>query len=456
MVLHSHLKILGIFILSIIFIAMWMVACQPVPASEIPQPEKVQIGSLRIVTQVPFVFEPHIAVDPTDPEHLAAIVISVSAFEYTAADTSKLVLYTSRDGGISWREQVPFERAFFSGDGVVGFGPDGTLFAVGLTDNGSIMSVRTNAEDTMTLSNTSAVTSLQGNDKPWLTVDLATGTLFVSYTGPTSYQYTEDAILLAKSTDGGQNWTKPVIVSQTIPMSDISAGQVVPPFGAQVMPGEETSLAVAWIWSPIPDESPTGLWVSTSQDSGQTFSAPNQIAKAWNIISTTFHEGDYYIFYKEGTEQQQKLMLAVSRDGGVTWSTSTVSGDIPLYFDLDKAPGVDVAPDGTIDVMFYAPGEEAPQCIDINAYRKRREQVWIDQCTYNIYYTFSRDDGHTFYEPIKLNTHPIIGARFVRTLGSSRPGEYMGMASTNEYAYPIWIDTQGEEGTQAYTVQIKR
>ena len=40
--------------------------------------------------------------------------------------------------------------------------------------------------------------------------------------------------------------------------------------------------------------------------------------------------------------------------------------------------------------------------------------------------------------------------------GISGAGLYMGMASTNEYAYPIWIDTQGEEGTQAFTVRIKR
>jgi len=42
------------------------------------------------------------------------------------------------------------------------------------------------------------------------------------------------------------------------------------------------------------------------------------------------------------------------------------------------------------------------------------------------------------------------------TGGISRPGEYLGMASTDEFAYPIWIDTQGAEGTQAYTVRIER
>jgi hypothetical protein len=90
------------------------------------------------------------------------------------------------------------------------------------------------------------------------------------------------------------------------------------------------------------------------------------------------------------------------------------------------------------------------------AIRRRREQGWVDQCVYNVYYTLSRDGGETFLTPIKLNDRPIVASRFVRVRGISKPGEYMGMASTNEYAYPIWIDTHSGEGTQAYMVQIER
>jgi len=454
---HASLTILARkFVLLSFILLTCTAACQSASTESTYQPDEVRVGPLRLVSQVPYVFEPHIAVDPTNPDHLAAVVISTSEFEYTAGDKSKLVLYTSIDGGVTWMEQDPFEHSIVSGDGVVGFSSDGTLYVVGLANIGSVLTVRANAEGKMTLSNTSAVTSLSGNDKPWLTVDPRDGTLYVSYDGSTDIQYTEDHALLAQSTDQGHSWTKPVIASPGVLNSAIESGQANTHFGAQVMLGKGDNLAMVWVWAPDFDTLPSGVWVATSSDKGQTFSAARQIAETWGVISTAFHEGDYYIFYREGTEQAQQLVAAISRDSGSTWTTTSVSGELPLYFDIDKAPGVNAAPNGTIDVMFYAHGEGAPECIDVTAFRKRREQGWIDQCVYNVYYTLSKDGGQSFYPPIRLNDEPIAGSRFVRTLGFSRPGEYMGMASTNEYAYPIWIDTLGTNGTQAYTVQIER
>ena len=57
---------------------------------------------------------------------------------------------------------------------------------------------------------------------------------------------------------------------------------------------------------------------------------------------------------------------------------------------------------------------------------------------------------------MRLDDAPIVGARFVRFDGYSRPGEYLGMASTDRYAYPIWIDTQGDAGTQAAMARVER
>ena len=131
------------------------------------------------------------------------------------------------------------------------------------------------------------------------------------------------------------------------------------------------------------------------------------------------------------------LAVTVSQDAGATWESSVVSGDVPLHFDLAKAPGVDVAPDGTIDVVFYAHGEGAPACIDLPAFRKRREEGWVDDCVYDVYPTFSHDRGQNFSPPLRLNEGPIVGEHFVRTFGTSRPGEHIGMASSDKYAYPI-------------------
>jgi hypothetical protein len=389
-------------------------------------------------------------------------MISLSEYDCTTPPqgecTGELVLSTSTDGGASWTDQIPFQQSVISWDGVVAFSPKGTLYVTGLagSSGSSIFVGWTDPQGEIDLSTTRSVTPLVGNDKPWITIDPDDGTIYVAYSGPTSGQYLADAILLTQSTDAGKNWTEPVRVSSAVPYTEIEARKALPPFGGQAMSGKEDHLAVAWIWGPGFDTFRTGVWVATSSDGGQTFSPAQQITEAWGVISTAFHDGDYYIFYRHGTEQSQELRVAISSDGGQSWNTSLVSGELPLHFDPDKAPGVNVAPNGIIDVMFYSHAEGAPECIDIAAYRQRREQSWVDQCLYNVYYTFSADGGKSFQSPIKLNDAPVVGTRFLRTRGSSRPGEYMGMASTNEYAYPIWIDTQGTDGTQAYTVQIER
>ncbi len=416
----------------------------------------VKVGPLRRVSQVPYVFEPHIAVDPTNPDHLAAIVISVTDFECARGCKWRLLLYTSTDGGGAWTEQEPFGFAQFSGDGVVGFGPDGTLYAVGLTGRGKVAMARFDADGQTTPSSMDFISMSWSSDKPWLTIDPRSGALYVPYSGPIGSPPESVGVKLQRSTDCGTTWSEPVAVEQGVELSANLARQAVPPFGAQVMLGEGSVLTVAWVWSPGVDNWPAGVWLATSNDGGESFSAPRQIAESWGIISTATHNGTYYVFYRRGTEQDQELAVGLSHDGGATWKSSLVSDDVPLYFNLDKAPGVSVAPDGTLDVVFYAHGEGAPDCIDLAAFRKRREEGWVDACVYDVYYTFSRDGGQTFSPPLRLNEEPIVGARFVRTQAVSRPGEYIGMASTDKYAYPIWIDTQGEEGTQAYTVRIER
>jgi hypothetical protein len=291
-----------------------------------------------------------------NPDHLAAVVASLSEFEFSGGGVWELVLYTSMDDGITWEEQIPFERSVTSGDGVVAFGPDGTLYVTGLGGSaGGVFTAWANAEGKMSLSTTSAVTSKPGNDKPWLTIDPHDGTLYVAYDGPTEEKPENQGIVLAHSGDGGKSWTEPVTIHDPgVNLAAIAAGQALSPSGAQVMMGDGSNVSIAWMWSPGIDHWPTGLWVATSSDKGQTFSTPRQIAEAWGYISTASHNGVYYILYRRGTEQAQELVVTISQDQGATWTTSLVSGEIDLYFDFDKAPGVNVAPNGTIDVMFYA------------------------------------------------------------------------------------------------------
>lgn len=66
------------------------------------------------------------------------------------------------------------------------------------------------------------------------------------------------------------------------------------------------------------------------------------------------------------------------------------------------------------------------------------------------------DGGKTWAAPTRLNASPIDGKGAVQIpSGRSWLGEYVGIASTDQYAYALWIATDGQ-GTQADMVRIQR
>jgi hypothetical protein len=80
----------------------------------------------------------------------------------------------------------------------------------------------------------------------------------------------------------------------------------------------------------------------------------------------------------------------------------------------------------------------------------------IDPCVYDVYYTFSKDGGLSFAEPVKLNGHPIQGEDFARFGIPSSAGSHLSVASGDMYAYPIWIGTPQTGKTQIYSAKIER
>jgi hypothetical protein len=364
------------------------------------------------------------------------------------------LLYTSTDGGETWAEQVPLDQygSAFT-EGMVSFAADGTLYTLGLH---SRLSVNRTVADSETepyqVVPTQSVTipSSQVFLQPWLEVDPRDGELFVAYSGRTRENL---GINLKRSQAGGDGWSYAVVVEDGVPVSEFQSGQATPPLGPQLLLGEGERVAVVWAWVPGFWQWPTGVWIATSDDGGQTFSSPRQIAETWGFVSAAAHNNTLYVFYRWGIEQEQQLAAAVSRDGGATWQTAAVSGDLPMRFDPMKAPGVGVAPDGTVDVVFYANSQDAPPCdFEMEDWRGPIfGETWTDTCFYDVYYAFSEDGGQTFSVPLRLNEVPIRGER-LSLAGFFR----MGMASTDAYATPTWIETRGDDGTQAVTVRIER
>jgi hypothetical protein len=420
-------------------------------------PDRLEIGPLQPISQVPYVAQPQIAVSPVNPDHLAAVVTAVSDFACEAADCRfNLIFYTSTDGGATWVEQSPVrETAQDTSSGAVAFGLDGALYAFGLRDGRMIIN-RTMAEGgalpyEMSPADTIPITTSPLFSQPWLSVHPQSGELFLSYAGRNRNNVGPS---LKRSVDGGATWSSTIEVDEGINADDVVNGRAMPQQDVQVMFGQGDDLAVVWTWSPDTDNLPLGVWLATSADDGATFSQARQIAQTWGPIKALAHDGAYYIFYRPGSEESQELAVAISSDGGNTWEAVSVSHDVPLYFDIDKGPGVNVAANGMIDVVFYAQAEDCG--LNLAMWRQRFEGAWIDTCLYDVYYTFSPDGGRSFSQPQRLNEGSIRGEQFVRPGGSS-VGSHPGVASTEAFAYPIWLGTEGEEeGVQTYTLRIER
>ncbi len=73
-------------------------------------PDRIKIGPVMVVSQGDhYVAEPHIAVDPTDPNHLAVSSYVLSEYDCREKCHVSTGLYTSRDGGKTWSRQLPNE-----------------------------------------------------------------------------------------------------------------------------------------------------------------------------------------------------------------------------------------------------------------------------------------------------------------------------------------------------------
>src|SRR5215213_5118769 len=241
----------------------------PVPfRSAAPAFSRNQIVT-RQIGLFPLSTEPHIAVDPFDPEHLV-----VGAIDYNFPSMSS---YVSFDGGETWEgpNQVRYfqEDLTAAGDPVVGFDRDGNVYmasiSVGLEEFrlGSLVSateissiVVSKSEDdgltwgeaVSTARSTVETTSFPDEsgrergevaadflDKPWMAIgpdpeDPERDIIHIAYTEfKTRYTtlyadelpfltspITETTIRVVHSSDGGATWSDPIGVSPTVFQSE--------------------------------------------------------------------------------------------------------------------------------------------------------------------------------------------------------------------------------------------
>ena len=402
-----------------------------------------------LVSQTPHLYQPSLAINPVWPEHMALIVTSGPTAEFSTIDpNTKLLLYTSTDGGNTWAEQTAFSgppQPTHSGD--VAFAPDGSLTIMGIRGGEIILNSAVRESDyDLSVVPQAGVTRAQVIARPRFQIDPRTGDFYLSFDSQAEDLYDTPAFI--QSANGGQTWSPTFRANQQVALADFNNGRATWPTDIHLLLGEGNNLALAWVWEAEPWIWPRDVWLSTSEDGGQTMSPPQRIGETWGPISAAANRnGRYALTLRTGTETEQQLVVAITDDNGRSWTSTTINGNIPLTFDVDQRPALSVAENGIVDVIFYAT-ETADCSLTLEEWRNEAIFSYHNSCSYNLYYSYSPDGGQSFSQPVQLNESTIRGDEFAVIDGRSQTGS-PAIVATNEAAYAAWI----EEG-QVYTSRI--
>ena len=364
---------------------------------------------------------PFLAVNPRDPRNL------LGAAWFRQTKTSVLVrigTFVSFDGGTHWHENglLPVPPGYGeSVDETIAFNTEGTGFVTAV--------IRQNQHD----ASPSALAIWQTNDggrhftgpllvetgnylaNPWIAIDRsgssATGLIALAWKHGSTIEF-------SRSTDNGQHFTRPVVIS--------SANDIRPNWPI-VLVGEASSIHVVYLshdWLPG-----NTINEAISTDQGQHFQALRLVLQFPQIqennpallsseaAAVDPRDGTLYLAF-EATNQMPghtDLELISSRDNGHSWS-------VPVFVTHDPAsdqvtrfqPQIAIQANGTVDIFYLT----------------------LSGASLESFLVESTTRGASFgaSQPIADQaTLPSIG-------GTNLLGERQGLAIGGQNLYPFWSD----------------
>ena len=268
---------------------------------------------------------------------------------------------------------------------------------------------------------------------------------------------------VAASTDGGRSFGPPV---------DLSGDRGGDYPGLDV-DGDGTLHAVMWArnYPPVPFNEPQPVqpvYYRQSTDAGKTFSAPQEIfhgnargPRPPRLAADPASNAVYVVWYshaeaenlRPGFREDLEIFFRSSLDGGKTWEELKVLNDETRQgvkvnqFD----PGISVAPDGRVDVVWYDGRHSATPPVLASNPSERGFQ--------DVYYASSSDQGRTFSPNVRVNDRSID--RSIGVWSNNVDSHFnVGVASTKDSVYFAWQDSRnGSRETDAedvYVASLKR
>ena len=455
----SKLKFKAVMMIGLIVVAVlaavivFRMATESAPLIEEPAlPVFVEESKNYPVAEVPESNnEPCIAVNPLDPNNLAA-----GGNDYgTPNGDSWCGYYWSEDSGKNWsRDLIPgypggpvsvltgYEGA---GDPVVAYDSHGSVYFAGIAfkrinlplrgiGRQSAIFVAKSTDGGKTYPQVEvvfqAITRASFHDKEWIAVDPETGYVYCVWA--LFSLYTKSQMLFSRSTDGGQSWSIPYVIS------DITATEFSVQ-GAGITVDSEGTIHIIWI--DFENQGDEQMRYTRSTDSGSSFAEPKDIAR----VAPIPREGLDNTNYRTPTLPA----IAVDRSGGpyngylyATWNDYR-NGDADTYTVISSDAGdswresqrVNDDAEGNGKDQFFATVCTSPQGYAQYIFYDRRDDP--ENTMLSVYYAITMDGGETFYQ---MNiTDTSFNGDYSR---GPFIGDYISIASSEETAHAIWADTR--------------
>jgi hypothetical protein len=329
----------------------------------------------RVVTISPrpgFFNEPSVAVDPNNPNHIAAAFQSPAFVSY------------SQDAGSSWQLASGTSPSDYKVSGdvsmvydvlghailcYIAFDKLGTTnyWAHNATRNGifvrrSLDGGKSWEANAVAVDAQPTRPNMPFEDKPYLVADDNSNSPFAGnlYLGWTEFSLTKSIILFSRSTDGGITWSPPFEISshEGTPRDDNGAVE-----GFEAVAGPDGALYTVWV-----DD--TSLVMAVSHDGGLTFEPSHPIltlpasyfqienvqrANGFPQIGMDPRTERLYITWSDTRNGDVDVFCSSSPDLGNTWSDPVRVNNDPIHDGADQFfQWVAVDPkDGSVNVVFY-------------------------------------------------------------------------------------------------------
>jgi hypothetical protein len=433
--------------------------------------------------------EVHLAVDPSDPDHLLA---TWQQDRYTSGGAARSNLVASSlNGGRSWSRRTIPDLSWCTGEDAarprasdpwVAIGVDGIAYLASTTvlatdlDVDLDLPIAASADGGRSWPSPVPVAVDNGiywHEKPQIAADpLVPGRAYVVWArhltpDPLDTPGTLDVdMAFARTEDGGQTWSWSEESPSIVP-PDVE-GRVEAALDIVTVPRPErgTSVVVGFgVWSDRQTAATIEMFTTHSEDGGRTWAAPGRVgAKTFvrtldsekiiadgNVAPREIEGGEpsvpnlavapdgslYAVWQQRIPTAGSLIHVARSHDLGDTWSTvETMELPSPVLL-----PEVAVAGDGTVGVSFYDFRNDVPG----------RDASGGEPLTTDVWLRYSRDRGESWAElhlagPFDMRTAPVDsgGSRYMLGDYGGMVGFPRGFGLLAALARPVAVNGQSD------------